>query len=51
MYAAAAGSGQNEATYIERVVDQVLAHAGKHLEAGQDVLHVIMHVRLGPSND
>ena len=45
-YAAAASSSQNEATYIERVVDQVLAHAGKHFEAGKDILHVVMHVRL-----
>ena len=48
-YAADAGSSHNETTYIERVIDQVLAHASKHFEAGQDVLHVIMHVRLDPS--
>jgi len=31
--------------YVERVVDQVFRNAREHLDAGQDILHVVMDVR------
>lgn len=41
--------GGPNCTYIERVVDQVLAHAREHLYARQDIFYMVMHIRLNRS--
>ena len=33
-------------TYIERVIDEIIRDACNHVQTCEDVLHVVMHVRL-----
>ena len=39
---------QQEGTYIARVIDEVVADPGEHVQAHEYVLHMIMDVRLHP---
>ena len=39
----------NEETNIERVVNEILRNVRKHVQAGENVVHVVINIRLDES--